>query len=116
MVAERCKMKEKEKIKQVLKENKALIKSTDIDVAESLKGQWFFMRYNPEMDYYDVITRFETAEELIEILLGELSMDLYSSVDSTSEDGQDYKNLADDVDLKAEYKPYIERLIKYMNK
>lgn len=107
-------MQEKKKIEKLLKEHKALFKITDMDVAQSLKGQWFFSRYNKEYDYYDCLVRFETAKELAEIILGELSIDIFSSIDCEPEEQPTLRDFADDLEMKASYQPHIERLIEYL--
>lgn len=108
-------MNEKEKIKKILEEYKELFEVTDMDVAESIKGQWFFSRYNKEYDYYDVFARFETAKELAEIILGELAMDIFTTIDCEPENPPVFDNFADDVELKACYQPHIDRLMNYLN-
>lgn len=108
-------MNENEKIKKLLKEYKALFDVTDMDVAESQKGQWFFSRYNKEHDYFDALIRFKTAKELAEIMLGELATDILTSIDCEPEGIPEFDNFADDLEMKACYQPYIERLIAYMN-
>lgn len=109
-------MSEYEKIKKLITEHKALFDVTDMDVAESIKGQWFFSRYNKEMDYYEALVRFETAEELAEIMVGELSTDIFVSIDSAPEDPPERRNLANDLDMESTYLPHVERLIEYLNK
>ena len=108
-------MNENEKIKMLLEEHKALFEVTDMDVAESMKGQWFFSRYNKEMDYYEVLVRFTTAKELAEIIAGELAIDLFATVDSAPEEAPKPYNFANDLEMEACYKPQIERLIEYLN-
>ena len=39
------------------------------------KGKWYFFRYSEKNDCYEMFTQFETATELIEIVIGELCMD-----------------------------------------
>lgn len=107
-------MTENEKIKKILEEYKALFEITDMDVAESIKGQWYFSRYNKEDEYYDCFVRFETAKELAEIMLGELAMDIFTTIDCEPEEKPVIGNFADDVEMKASYQPHIERLIKYL--
>ena len=107
-------MNEKEKIKKILEEYQSLFEVTDMDVAESMKGQWLFSRYNKEHDYYDVLVRFETAKELAEIILGELATDIFITIDCEPEPIPKFDNFADDVEMKACYRPHIERLIKYL--
>ena len=108
-------MKEKEKIKKLLKEYKPLLKVTNMDVAESIKGQWFFGRYDKENDFYEVLVRFETAKELAEIIVGELATDMLVTIDSVQEESPKPYNLANDMVMEVSYKPYIERLIAYLN-
>lgn len=108
-------MNENEKIKKLLEEHKALFEVTDMDVAESMKGQWFFSRYNKEIDFYEVLVRFTTAKELAEIIAGELATDLLATVDSAPEETPKPYNFADDLEMEACYKPHIERLIAYLN-
>ena len=107
-------MSEKQKIRMLVKEHKALLKATDMDVAESMKGQWFFSRYNKEYDYYDCLIRFETAKELAEIILGELASDIFVTIDCESEDKPEFPNFADALEMKACYQPHIERLMEYL--
>lgn len=109
-------MSENQKIKKLLEEYKALFEVTDMDVAESMKGQWFFSRYNKEHDYFDALVRFETAKELAEIILGELATDIFITIDCEPEGIPQFDNFADDLEMKACYKPYIDRLIEYLGK
>lgn len=109
-------MQEKEKIKKLLAEYRALLEVTDMDVAESLKGQWFFSRYNKENDYYDSLIRFQTAEELAEIIVGELAMDIFTTIDCSPEEKPQLRNFADDLEMEACYQPYIERLLEYLGR
>ena len=109
-------MTENEKIKKLLKEHKAIFDVTDMDVAESQKGRWLFSRYNDEFGYYDSLIRFETAKELAEIMLGELAMDIFTSIDSEPEEKPDFPDFADDIEMKDSYQPHIERLIAYLGK
>jgi len=41
-------MNERNKIKKILEEYRGIFEVTDMDVAESMKGQWFFTRYNKD--------------------------------------------------------------------
>ena len=107
-------MQEKEKIVKLIEEHKALFEITDMDVAESMKGQWLFSRYNSEHDGYDSLVHFETAKELAEIILGELTIDIFVTIDCEPEEHPKMHNFADDVEMKACYQPYIDRLIEYL--
>ena len=107
-------MDEKQKINQLLEEHKALFEVTDMDVAQSMKGEWFFSRYNKELDYFDTLIHFTTAKELAEIMLGEMAVDIFATIDVEAET-PDFPNLADDLELKASYEPHIKRLLEYLN-
>lgn len=111
---ERKIMQEREKIKKLIEEHKALFEITNMDISESLRGQWLFSRYDSEHNYYDSLIRFDTAKELAEIILGELAIDILVTIDCEPEDKFGYHNFADDVQMKVNYKPHIERLIKYL--
>ena len=105
---------ETKKIEKLLEEHKALFEVTDMDVAQSMKGDWIFTRYNKEDEYYDALVRFETAEELAEIMLGELAIDIFATIDCEPEEQPKMHNFADDVEMKASYEPHIKRLMKYL--
>lgn len=107
-------MQEKEKIEKLVEEHKALFEITNMDVAESLKGQWLFSRYDSEHDYYDVLVHFKTAKELAELILGEMAADILVTIDCEPEDKLEFHNFADDVEMKVCYQPHIDRLIKYL--
>ena len=106
-------MQERERIIRILEENKALLEATNMDVSESLKGYWFFTRYNPEHDYFDAVVSFKTADELAKILLGEIALDIFTTIDGGLEELLQYRNLADDIEEAEFYKPHVERLMKY---
>lgn len=108
-------MLEREKIVKLLEEYKILFELTDMDVAESIKGYWYFNRYNKEFDYYDVFTRFETAKELAEIILGEIATDIFTTIDCEEDEEPVINSFADVVEMKACYQPHIDRLIQYLN-
>lgn len=107
-------MHEKEKIEKLIETHKALFDATDMDVAMSMKGKWYFSRYNEEFDYYDVIASFKTAKELANLLLGEIALDIFTTIDGEMEEPISYKNHADDLTDVDSYKPHIERLIEYL--
>lgn len=105
---------ENEKIKKILDKHKNLFDATDMDVAQSMKGQWYFSRYNEEYDYYDCFVRFKTAKELAEIILGELALDILVTIDCEPEGITSFGNFADDIEMKACYQPHIDCLIEYL--
>lgn len=107
-------MTEKEKIKKLIEEHKAILDATDMDVAESLKGEWFFIRQDKEHNYFDSLVYFETAKDLAEIILGELALDIFVTIDCEPEDNPLLPNFADDIQMKSFYEPHIERLLKYL--
>ena len=67
-------MTKTEKIRRVVKEYKNLLKCTNMDVCESVKGRWYFMQYDEEFEEYESIREFETAEELIDMFTRELAL------------------------------------------
>ena len=107
-------MNEKAKIEKLIEEHKALFEATNMDVAASIKGKWYFSRYNEEFDYYDVIVPFKTAKELATILLGEIGTDIFITIDGECEEPAQYNNLANDLSEIDTYKPCIERLMEYL--
>lgn len=108
-------MTETEKIKCLIEKYKTLFETTDMDICQSMKGYWYFSRYNKEYNYYDCFTRFETAKELAEIMLGELGIDMFIAIDEEPEAVQyPYGNVAEDVQLEIDYKDNIEKLMDYL--
>ena len=66
---------EDEKIEKLIKKYQPYLSMTDMDICHSLKGKWYFFRYSQKHNSYEMFTEFETASELIEIVIGELCMD-----------------------------------------
>ena len=108
-------MTETQKIRMLIEEYEELFKVTDFDVAESTKGHWIFCRYNSENKYYDVIAPFETAEELATLMVGELAIDIFSTIDCEPEEQPVFQNFADNIEMVDSYKPHIKRLLEYLN-
>ena len=109
-------MTEREKILKLVEEHKAIFEVTDMDVVETRKGNWLFCRYNEEDGYYDALVHFKTAEDLAEIMLGELALDIFTTIDCEPEEMPMFQNFADDVEMKDTYEPHIERLLQYLGK
>ena len=108
-------MNETQKIRMLIEEQEAIFKATDFDVAESTKGHWLFLRHNKENGYYDVLAPFETAKELAEIMVGELALDIFTTIDCEPEEKPVVENFADDIQMVDFYKPHIKRLLEYLN-
>ena len=68
-------MTEDEKIEKLIETYRPYLAMTDMDICHSLKGKWYFFRYSEKNGSYEIFTQFETATELIEIVIGELCMD-----------------------------------------
>lgn len=66
---------EDQKIEKLIKKYQPYLAMTDMDVCRSIKGKWYFFRYSEKYKTYEMFTQFETATELIEIVVGELCMD-----------------------------------------
>ena len=65
-------MSEAKKIQAVIEEYKQYLDKTKYDVCRSNKGVWFFFEYDSKNDIYECFYRFSTAEELEQIIIGEL--------------------------------------------
>ena len=109
-------MTEMDKINRILEECKGIFEVTNMDVAKSLKGMCYFTRYDESNDEYDCFIRFETAEELAELMLGELAVDIMSFVDAEPDEQPEIGKFIDRVEIEASYKPNIERLMEYLGK
>ena len=109
-------MNEREKIIKLLEKYQAIFDTTDMDVAESRKGHWLFLRFNDENGYFDAVAHFETAEELAEIMLGELAMDIMATIDGRETELPAYENVADDLVTLEDYEPHITRLLEYLGR
>lgn len=68
--------REIEEIEQMIEQYKGLFAATDMDICRSLKGKYYFFRFSKKYKSYDCYTEFETAEELLKIIIGELAMDI----------------------------------------
>lgn len=89
-------MGNKEKIRKILKEYKPLLKRTNMDVCESVKGRWYFMQYDEEFEEYESIREFETAEELIDIFTRELALCMNLEIGNEPELPEyEHQNIAD---------------------
>ena len=64
-------MSERDKIEQVIEKYRDLFDGEDgMDVAISVKGEFFFYTFSREYDYYDHFVKFNTAEELEKLIIG----------------------------------------------
>ena len=113
---EGIKLQERDKIKKLIQEYKAIFEVSDMDVSESMKGHWLFSRYNEENGYYDALVHFDTAQDLAEIILGELAADMLVTIDCAPEEPPKFPNFADDIEMKEFYQPHIERLLEYLDR
>ena len=70
-------MSEREKVLQVIEKYKEFFDGKDgIDVAISAKGEFFFYSFSKEYDYFDHFIKFNTAEELERIIIGNMANDV----------------------------------------
>ena len=110
-------MENKNTIKELIKKYKVILKNSDMDICESVKGRWYFMRYDKEYDVYDKFLEFETAEELIEILTGELAVDMTLTIGNEPEIPEySQSDLADELDFGYDYRKAIEALSEKLDK
>lgn len=57
----------------------------DSDVGHTKKGVWFFYEYDEEHDYYTSFFRFETAEELEQLIAEVLAEEFNTLIEITAE-------------------------------
>lgn len=70
-------MKESERIQSFLNEYKSLLESNHIDVAHSfVNDEWFIYSYDETYGQYLYFIKFKTVEELINIIIEEISFEL----------------------------------------
>lgn len=74
-------MSENKKIETLIKEYKGVLKSTDMDICKSVKGRWYFFRYNEEYEYYDCFREFTSAEELMHLIHTELNLEMHDTLE-----------------------------------
>lgn len=104
-------MTEKEKIEIIIKEYKSFFEATDMDVCQSIKGKWYFSKKDSKDNFYECFREFKTAEELIEMILGELALDMACAIEKEVDTADyDHDNLADLLDMRFDYKKVIEEL------
>ena len=78
-------MTEDEKIKEVIAKYDSFFENTVSDVGHTKKGVWFFYEYDEEHDYYTSFFRFETAEELEQIIAEVLAEEFNILIEITAE-------------------------------
>ena len=111
------KMSEEKKIKLLIEKFKGILENTDMDICESVKGRWYFLRYDKEYKIYDKFLEFETAEELIEIIIGELSLDMTLTIEDEADFPEySYEDLAEIVEFEYDYKESIAILSAKLDK
>lgn len=65
---------------------KSLNLGEEFDIAESVNGYYYFLRYCKEYNSYDTIIKFQSQEELKKILIEEFSLDLTIAIETTAEE------------------------------
>lgn len=69
-------MLEREKVQAVIEKYRELFEGEDgMDVAISVKGEFFFYSFSREYDYYEHFVKFHTAEELERLIIGNMVND-----------------------------------------
>lgn len=69
-------MSEDKKIEALIQQYKFIFDTTNADVCHTIKGVWFFYRYNEKYENYECFIRFKTADELKQIIIGEMVSDV----------------------------------------
>ena len=87
-------MSEDEKIRKVIEKYSNFFKDYSADVGQTVNGAWFFLEYDSKHDDYYCFTRFSTAEELENLIIGlvadDVNCQLETTVDSISHNLQSY--------------------------
>lgn len=65
---------------------KSLNLGEEFDIAESVNGYYYFLRYCKDCDSYDTIIKFKTQEELKKILIEEFALDLTIAIETTADE------------------------------
>ena len=109
-------------IQDFLREHKRFLQANHIDVAHSLvSDDWFVYCYDPEYNQYVFFTRFDTVEQLIDIILKEMTFTLRLFLDDelSPPDFEEDPYLADLIDkyterttTKSELKACLDHIIE----
>lgn len=108
-------MTEDEKIKRVIARYDSFFRSTISDVGHTKKGVWFFYEYDEEHDYYNSFFRFETAEELIQIIAEVAAEDINIMLEMAAENiSREINDITIEINDATEscYAPCIPNLLK----
>lgn len=109
-------MREVEEIERMIDEYKELFAATDMDICRSLKGKYYFFRFSKRCKTYDCYTEFETAEELLKIIIGELAMDIsYLLEKDIHFPARLHYDLTDFMEQKINYDDEIHSLAKFID-
>ncbi len=114
--AEMKRMLEAEKIEEMIEQYKELFQATDMDICRSLKGKWYFFRFSKKCKSYDCYTEFETAEELLKLIIGELAMDITHLLNKDVHfPARLHCDLTDFMEQKINYDDEIHSLAKFID-
>lgn len=78
-------MSEDKKIEELIKKYKEYFDNSNADVCKTIKGVWFFYRYDTKTDYFECFYRFNTADELKRIIESEIFYDMSYAIESTAD-------------------------------
>jgi len=77
-------MSEEQKIKKLVEEHRAFLEKNGIGVMQPLLGgKWYCYQYSAKYKQYEFFTEFKTAEELMDIILMELTFELELKADKS---------------------------------
>lgn len=79
-------MTEDEKIELVIKEYRGYLDNSNYDICHSIKGVWFFYLYDNVHNIYECFYKFITADELTQIITGEIINNVNMAVECTAEE------------------------------
>lgn len=94
-------MNESERIQDFLDQYQKLLTANQIDVAHSfVNDEWFVYCFNKEYGHYEYFIKFKTVEQLIDIILQEMSFQLRLFLDDelSTPDCEEDPELADRIE------------------
>ena len=73
--------KDNEEIKEFITEYRDFFVANNIDVARStINDEWFIYQPHDDYDYYEYFIQFSIVTELVDIILDEMTFELYSAI------------------------------------
>ena len=109
-------MTQTDKIEKFILSQADILKANHIDIARSLtNNDWFVYRQSDEYKYYDYFAKFETVEELVNIIVQEMTYTLRCAIEAELlESEYDSQSIADMLDHPDNLEADPEELAYYL--